>query len=115
MQHRVGPDRIVPKIYHTEFCADVPSLVHQLGFELGAQNINCCCQVWDKLGGGAGTIILTTSYHQQSRENPLAACHVCDVARGMVASLEKENVLQECLGRGYAVLQWWNGVLVPCV
>ena len=51
-----------------------------------------------------GTVNLTTSYHQQSRENPLAACHVRDVARGMVDSLEKENVLQECPGRGDAVL-----------
>ena len=47
-----------------------------------------------------GTIILTTSYHQQSRENPLAVFHGCDVTYGMADLQENRNVHQECLETG---------------
>ena len=49
-------------------------------------------------GGVGGTVNLSTSYHQQSREYLLAAFHECDAARGMADLQENRSVCQECLG-----------------
>ena len=64
-----------------------------------AQNLSCRGILSNIKDGGTSTILWTTSYHQQSWRNLLAACHVCGVEHDIVGLLTSQSALQECLGK----------------